>query len=56
MRPPKKAAKRKAPAPKKDQRPQKERFIEFAREVGADDDKALERSFGKVVPPKKPKR
>lgn len=38
------------------QKPQKERFIEFAKSVGADDPKALERTFGKAVPPKKPKR
>jgi hypothetical protein len=41
----------------KPKKSQKERFIEFAKEVGADDDgKALERTFGKAVPPKKPKR
>jgi hypothetical protein len=38
------------------QKPQKERFIEFAKSVGADDPKAMERTFGKAVPPKKPKR
>lgn len=48
------AAKKKPPA--KAKKPQKQRFIEFAREVGADDPDALERVFGKAVPPKKPKR
>jgi hypothetical protein len=48
------AAKKKTPAKK--QKPQKQRFIEFAKEVGADDPKALERVFGKTVPPKKPTR
>lgn len=43
-------------APKKKAKPQKERFIEFAKSVGADDPKAMERTFGKAVPPKKPKR
>mgnify|MGYP001501964921 FL=1 len=33
--------------------PQKERFIAFAKSVGADDPKAMERAFGKAVPPKK---
>ena len=45
------AAKKKTPAKKA--KSQKERFIEFAKSVGADDDKALDRTFGKVVPPKK---
>lgn len=40
--------KKKEPDPK--EKPQKKRFIEFAREVGADDDKdALERTFKKVA-------
>jgi len=47
-------AKKKATAKAK-QKPQKERFIEFAKSVGADDAKALERSFPKAVPPKKPR-
>jgi hypothetical protein len=46
-------AKKKTPAKK--QKPQKQRFIEFAKEVGADDDEALERAFGKAVPAKRPK-
>lgn len=58
MRPPKKAAKRKTSSqPKKDPRPQGQRFIEFAKEVGADDDgKAMEGAFKRAVPAKKPKR
>lgn len=48
------AVKKKAPA--KRQKPQKQRFIEFAQKVGADDERALERAFGKAVPPVKPKR
>ena len=44
-------------APKKAKPSQKERFIKFAREVGADDDgKALDRTFKKAVPPAKSKR
>ncbi|QGZ94004.1 hypothetical protein [Terricaulis silvestris] len=46
------AAKKKTPAKK--QKPQKERFIEFAKSIGADDPKAMERTFGKAVPAKKP--
>lgn len=46
------AAKKKTPAKK--QKPQKARFIEFAKSVGADDEKALEKSFGKAVPAKRP--
>ena len=54
MRPPKKPPKRKASKPKKDPRPQGQRFVEFAKEVGADDDgKALEGVFKKAVPAKK---
>lgn len=44
-------AKKKAPTKKA--KSQRERFIEFAKSVGADDDKALDRAFGKAVPPKK---
>ena len=36
---------------------QNSRFIEKARELGCDEDpKAFERTFSKIVPPKKPKR
>jgi hypothetical protein len=42
-------------APPKKAKPQKDRFIEFAKSVGADDPKALERAFSKTVPPKKPR-
>lgn len=42
------AAKKKTPAKKA--KSQKERFIEFAKSVGADDGKALERTFTKAVP------
>lgn len=45
------AAKNKTPAKKT--KSQKERFIEFAKSVGADDPKAMEKAFGKAVPPKK---
>jgi hypothetical protein len=48
------AAKKKPPA--KPKKSQKERFIEFAKSVGADDPNAMERTFGKAVPPKKAKR
>lgn len=47
------AAKKKTPAKKA--KSQKERFIEFAKSVGADDGKALDRAFGKAVPPAKKK-
>lgn len=47
------AAKKKTPAKKA--KTQKQRFIEFAKSVGADDPKALERTFPKAVPPKKPR-
>lgn len=47
------AAKKKTPA--KNAKSQKERFIAFAKSVGADDGKALERTFPKAVPPKRPK-
>lgn len=44
---------KKNPAPK-DEKPQKQRFIDFAREHGADKDaKALEKAFPKVA--KQPK-
>ncbi len=50
-------AKRTTPKkPKKPKKPQGQRFIEFAKEVGANDEKALDREFSKAVPPKKPKR
>lgn len=40
--------------PPKDEKPQRQRFEEFAREIGADkDQKALERTFKKVA--KQPK-
>jgi len=40
--------------PPKDEKPQSERFIEFAKEHGADkDQKALERTFPKVAKPKR---
>jgi hypothetical protein len=40
------------PAPKPDDAEQSKRFIETATEVEADDDKALERAFKKIIPPK----
>ena len=48
------AAKKKTPAKKA--KPQKERFIEFAKSVGADDPNAMEKTFGKAVPPAKGKK
>ncbi|MGD2133721.1 MAG: hypothetical protein PVI23_13080 [Maricaulaceae bacterium] len=40
------------PKKKRDEKPQSERFKEFAREVGADtDEDALDRAFRKVVRP-----
>ncbi len=39
------------PAPKPDDAEQSKRFIETAKEVGADDAEALERAFKKIVPP-----
>ena len=37
-------------------KPQRERFIEKAREIGSDESgKTFERAFKKIVPPKKPK-
>lgn len=41
--------------PPKNEKPQRERFIETAREAGVDDD-AFERAIKKIAPPKKPKR
>lgn len=41
-------------APSKKAKPQKERFIEFAKSVGADDPKAMERTFKRVVPSRGP--
>lgn len=48
------AAKKKTPAKKP--KPQKQRFIEFAKSVGADDPDALERALKKTVPPRAPGR
>ena len=45
--------KKKPPDPK--EKPQKERFIEAAKEAGVDD-AAFERAIKKVAAPKKPKR
>ncbi len=42
------------PAPKPDDPEQSKRFIETAEEVGATDDKALERAFMKVARPRPP--
>ena len=39
--------------PKDTPEAQHKRFKELAREVGANDPKAFEKTFGKVVPPKK---
>lgn len=44
----------KKPTPK-NEKPQKERFIEAAREAGVDAD-AFEKAVGKIAPSKKPKR
>lgn len=57
MRPPKKpAAAKKKSAPKKDTRPQRERFEEAARKAGVDESgEAFERAMGRIAPPKKPK-
>ncbi len=41
--------------PKKGEKPQKERFIEAAKEAGVDSD-AFERAMDTLAPPKKPKR
>lgn len=40
--------KKPAPAPKPE-KPQRERFIEFAREHGADDPDALDRAVGEIA-------
>jgi hypothetical protein len=43
--------------PKPDDAEQSKRFIETAEEVGADtDDKALERAFKKIIPPRRQNR
>jgi hypothetical protein len=45
------------PKPKPDDPAQSKRFIETAKETGADDDaEALERAFSEIVPTKKPTR
>jgi hypothetical protein len=42
------------PAPKPDDKAQSQRFLDIAKEVGADaDDKALERAFKKIGPTKR---
>lgn len=46
-------AKKKPPDPQ--EKPQKDRFIEAAKEAGVDTE-AFERALEKVAPPKKPKR
>lgn len=43
--------KKKPPTP--DEKPQHERFKEAAKKIGANDEKAFENAFGKIVPPKK---
>lgn len=40
--------------PKKGEKPQKQRFIEAAKEAGVDE-QALERAMGRIIPPKKPR-
>jgi hypothetical protein len=35
---------------------QSERFKQAARELGCDDGEALERAFGKIVPPRRPSK
>ncbi len=35
---------------------QSERFKQAARELGCDDGEALERAFGKIVPPRRPQK
>jgi hypothetical protein len=43
------------PAPKPDDKAQSQRFLDIAKEVGADaDDEALERAFKKIAPAGKP--
>jgi hypothetical protein len=39
--------------PKPDDLEQSKRFIDTAEEVGADDEKALERALKRILPPKK---
>lgn len=57
MRPPKPAPKRKASQPKKDTRPQRERFEEAARKAGVDETgEAFERAMGRLLPEKRPQR
>lgn len=42
--------------PKTDEKPQRERFIEAAREAGVDETgEAFERAFEKIVPPRWPR-
>lgn len=48
------AAKKKTPAKKA--KSQKQRFIEFAKSVGADDSSALERTFKRAVPAQNPRK
>jgi len=43
----------KKPRPK-DEKPQRERFIETANDLGANDKSAFERAFKKAVPPRAP--
>ncbi|MCR6645454.1 MAG: hypothetical protein NVV62_13590 [Terricaulis sp.] len=50
-------ANKKKAVPKKDTRPQRERFEEAAKKSGVDETgEAFERAMGRIVPPKKPKR
>lgn len=42
--------------PPKDEKPQKERFIEAANKAGGVDAEAFEKAMGAIAPPKKPKR
>jgi hypothetical protein len=43
------------PEPKPDDPAQSQRFLNIAKEVGADtDDEALERAFKKIIPQKRP--
>ena len=43
------------PVPKPDDPKQSKRFLDTAKEVGADtDDEALERALKKIIPPKRP--
>jgi len=45
--------KKKPPDP--NEKPQHERFKEAAKKIGATDEEAFERAFGKIVPPAKSK-